>query len=159
MEGVDISQFKHLIVVPTLAALGLGSPSAVNLVTGTALAESRGAYLRQINGGPALGFWQMEPATHDDCWENFLNFPAQSRLKRVLEGMLSNDLPKCAQLVGNLRYASAMARIRFYRVGAPLPMADDAMELSLYHKQHYNTYRGAADPAANAPLFRRAVQA
>ncbi|WP_328286209.1 hypothetical protein [Kozakia baliensis] len=102
MEGVDISQFKHLIVVPTLAALGLGSPSAVNLVTGTALAESRGAYLRQINGGPALGFWQMEPATHDDCWENFLNFPAQSRLKRVLEGMLSNDLPKCAQLVSNL---------------------------------------------------------
>lgn len=66
-NGLDVGQLKHLIVAPALAALGLGGDSAVNLVTGTALAESRAAYVRQLGGGPALGLWQMGPATHDDC--------------------------------------------------------------------------------------------
>ncbi|MBS1091712.1 hypothetical protein JK208_08820 [Gluconobacter sp. Dm-74] len=157
MSGIDAGQLKHLVVAPALAALGLDGDVAVNLVTGTALAESRGTYVRQIGGGPALGLWQMEPSTHDDCWVNFLCYPAGRRFERILEGMLSQDLPKSAQLVSNLRYASAMARIRYYRMPVSLPSSNDPAVLSRFHKQYYNTAAGAADPVANIPFFRQAV--
>ncbi|GEM15525.1 hypothetical protein AD929_04800 [Gluconobacter potus] len=157
MSGIDAGQLKHLVVAPALAALGLDGEVAVNLVTGTALAESRGTYVRQIGGGPALGLWQMEPATHDDCWVNFLCYPVGKRFERILQGMLSQDLPRSAQLVSNLRYASAMARIRYYRVSAPLPSTSDPAALSRFHKQYYNTAAGAADPLSNIPYFRQAV--
>lgn len=159
MNGLDVGQLKHLVVEPTLKGLGLGGSAAVNLLTGTALAESRGTYLKQVGGGPALGLWQMEPATHDDCWNNFLRFPVGKRLGGILEDMLAPDLPRSAQMITNLRYACAMARIRFYRVKAALPVADDPYALSRYHKVHYNTVLGAADPAANVTFFKTAVQA
>ncbi|UMM08751.1 hypothetical protein MKW11_01350 [Gluconobacter frateurii] len=159
MNGLDVGQLKHLVVEPTLTGLGLGGSSAVNLLTGTALAESRGTYLKQIGGGPALGLWQMEPATHDDCWNNFLRFPVGKRLASILEEMLAPDLPRSVQMVTNLRYACAMARIRFYRVKDALPVASDPYALSRYHKVHYNTVLGAADPAANVIFFKAALQA
>ena len=159
MSGLNLTQLKNEIVRPTLDYLGLGGDAAVNLLTGTALAESDATYLRQIGGGPALGLWQMEPATHDDCWANFLRFPAQSRLATKLQGMLAPDLPRSAQMITNLRYACAMARIRFYRVRDALPAATDAAGLSAYHKAHYNTTQGAADPVANVTFFAEAIAA
>lgn len=159
MSGLNLTQLKNEIVRPTLDYLGLGGDAAVNLLTGTALAESDATYLRQIGGGPALGLWQMEPATHDDCWANFLRFPAQSRLATKLEAMLAPDLPRRQQLITNLRYACAMARIRFYRMRDALPAATDAAGLSAYHKVHYNTTQGAADPIANVAFFAEAIAA
>lgn len=157
--GLDAGQLKRLVVAPALTALGLGGDAAVNLLTGTALAESGAVWLRQIGGGPAMGLWQMEPATHDDCWENFLRFPKGSVHAETLKAMLGADLPRAAQMVTNLRYACAMARIRYFRVGEPLPPADSASALSAYHKRHYNTSSGAADAAANVALFRAAILA
>ena len=139
MTGLDIRQLKYDVVRPTLQALNLVSAVAINLLTGTALAESRAAYVRQVGGGPALGLWQMEPATHDDCWKNFLNFPEQSHLAAICTRMLAPDLSAAAQLTTNLRYACAMARIRFYRVRDALPASTDAAGLSAYHKAYYNT--------------------
>ncbi|KXV18208.1 hypothetical protein [Gluconobacter oxydans] len=159
MSGLDVRQLKYEIVRPTLIALGLWSSAAENLLTGTALAESRAAYVRQVGGGPAVGLWQMEPATHDDCWTNFLNFPAQSRLATVCTRMRAPDLSASAQLVTNLRYACAMARIRFYRARDALPASTDAAGLSVYHKLHYNTAQGAADPVANVAFFAEAIAA
>lgn len=155
--GLDISQLKHEIIAPTLQAIALDGPAAVNLVTGIALAESRAAYLRQFNG-PALGLWQMEPATHDDCWTNFLNSTAQSVLRGRIEGLLSPE-PRLTQLVSNLRYACAMARVRLFRAPAPLPSATDAVALSAYHKQFYNSVLGAANAGANRVLFQAAIDA
>ncbi|KXV20663.1 hypothetical protein [Gluconobacter japonicus] len=159
MSGLNLAQIKNEIVRPTLDYLGLGGNAAVNLLTGTALAESDTTYLRQIGGGPALGLWQMEPATHDDCWVNFLCFPAQSRLSTKLEAMLAPDLPRQQQLITNLRYACAMARIRFYRVREPLPAADDPAGMSQYHKRWYNSPLGAANALGNIPDFKAAIAA
>jgi hypothetical protein len=45
--------------------------AAAQLLLGTALKESlQLKYRRQIQG-PALGYYQMEPATHDDIWNNY----------------------------------------------------------------------------------------
>lgn len=159
MSGLNLTQLKNEIVRPTLDYLGLGGDAAVNLLTGTALAESDATYLRQIGGGPALGLWQMEPATHDDCWTNFLRFPAQSRLATKMQQIAGVSAPKADVMVYHLRYACAAARIRFYRVREPLPAADDPAGMSRYHKVHYNTPLGAASALGNIPDFKAAIAA
>lgn len=173
MGGLDLYQVKSQIVLPTLEAIGLYSPSAVNLLTGTALAESGLIYLHQLNGGPALGLWQMEPATYNDCWSNFLSFDTQIALRTQIESLMSSravsfrplivvDAPSCParqEVITNLAYACAMARVKYFRAPQDLPPADDARALSEYHKDIYNTSLGAADFTRNIPLFQAAISA
>lgn len=159
MPGLDLAQFKALLVRPVLAQLGLGSPAAVHLLTGTALVESGLVWLRQNGGGPALGLWQMEPATHDDCWRNFLSFrPALAAVVQGLGGA-GAGVGHAGLLVGNLAYACAMARVVYARAPQPLPAPTDSAGLSAYHKQFYNTPLGAADSQRNVALFAQAIAA
>ncbi|MFT8541652.1 hypothetical protein [Acetobacter sp.] len=159
MPGLDLAQFKALLVSPVLEQLELGGNAAVNLLTGTALVESGLVWLRQNGGGPALGLWQMEPATHDDIWRNFLRFRPDltSALRQV--GGAGAGVGSAELLVSNLAYACAMARIAYVRAPAQLPVATDSAGLSAYHKQFYNTLLGAADAQQNAALFARAIGA
>ncbi|WP_415500068.1 hypothetical protein [Acetobacter sp.] len=156
MPGLNISQFKTLVVRPALAQIGLSTDAAVNLLTGTALAESGLVWLAQIRG-PALGVFQMEPATHDDCWRTFL--PSQPILAAWLRQMAGQDMPAATVMVGNLAYACAMARVKYYRAAQLLPSASDASGLSAYHKQHYNTPLGSADAGRNVAVFQQAIDA
>lgn len=157
MTGLNLSQFKAQIVQPVVVAMGQGGAAAVNLLTGTALAESGLSYLAQIQG-PALGLWQMEPATHDDCWTNWLRYhPDLAEEVLTLSGMVAQQ--PAATMVWNLRYACAMARIKYLRAPALLPAANDAPALSAYHKQNYNTALGAANAAHNVGLFQQAIAA
>ncbi|MBO1326846.1 hypothetical protein K2X14_17265 [Acetobacter sp. TBRC 12305] len=156
MSGLNISQFKHLVVRPVVTQIGLGTDAAVNLLTGTALAESGLVWLAQICG-PALGLFQMEPATHDDCWKTFL--PGQPVLADALRRVAGRSTPDAGLMASNLAYACAMARVKYYRALPPLPAANDAAGLSAYHKQHYNTPLGAADAGRNVALFQQAINA
>lgn len=159
MIGLDVRQLKYEIVRPTLIALDLWSPAAENLLTGTALAESRAVYLRQVGGGPALGLWQMEPDTHDDCWNNWLCAPGRSRQATALRQIIGHLNPSAGLMIGNLLYAAGMARVRYQRVPASLPGATDAAGLSQYHKDFYNTALGAGDATANVAFFAEAIAA
>ena len=157
MTGLNLSQFKARIVLPVVQAMGPGGDAAVNLLTGTALAESGLSYLAQIQG-PALGLWQMEPATHDDCWTNWLRYqPDLTDEILHLSGMVAQQ--PAITMVWNLRYACALARVKYMRAPAPLPAANDAAALSAYHKQNYNTVLGAANAAHNVGLFQQAIAA
>ncbi|MGS0648983.1 hypothetical protein ACU81Q_15300 [Komagataeibacter melomenusus] len=160
MSGLDLGQFKSEIVVPVLASIGLGGAAAVNLLTGTALAESGLYALRQRNG-PALGLWQMEPFTHDDIWATFLSAPRQSGLKTMMLAMLARDASGGSdQLIANLRYACAMARLKYYRAPDHLPAADDARAQARAWKHIYNTSLGAGTPdPQHVALFQQAIEA
>lgn len=155
-SGLHLSQFKILIVSATLVQIGLQSDAAINLLTGTALVESEIHFLRQM-GGPALGLWQMEPATHDDCWRTFLS--AQGALAQSIRFVAGRKAPEAKLLITNLAYACAMARVKYLRAPAPLPAANDAAAMSAYHKKYYNTPLGASDPVRNAPYFQQAIDA
>ena len=74
MAKMLASQMLSLVIRPALEKLSLWSLSAEELVLGTAIVESGLTYLKQHGDGPALGLWQVEPATHDDLYTNFLNF-------------------------------------------------------------------------------------
>ncbi|WP_338030479.1 hypothetical protein [Gluconacetobacter aggeris] len=142
MGGIDPSDLKWRVVAPVLDRLGLGGAAAVNLLTGTALVESRAARLVQDGGGPALGMWQMEPATHDALW-GMLEGAEHADLQTRVARMACADIPRVRQLIGNLRYGCAMARVKYVFDPAPVPAAKDAVGLCTYWKRVYNSALGA----------------
>ena len=73
MAKMLASQIRSMVIRPSLKKLGLHSTSAEELVPGTAIVESGLTYLKQHGEGPALGLWQVGPATHEDLYTNFLN--------------------------------------------------------------------------------------
>lgn len=137
---LNIEQLRQYVVRPTLQHLEPEIPyseAAENLLLATAMHESRLTYLHQI-GGPAKGLWQIEPATEKDNWDNFLRYKADLRDKVIaLSGVRSLDL------IGNLPYQVAMARIKYYRSPNPLPAADDIEGQAKEWKMTYNTIHGA----------------
>lgn len=144
MSGVNLAQLDSYIIRPVLAAFSAPwqSEAARILLLGTAIHESNaGADLVQEGGGPALGVWQMEPFTHDDCWQNFLNF--QPGLAAVVQRFQVPDAG-AGQLVYNLAYACAMARVKYIRAAPPLPQPQDFESLADYYKRFYNSTEGAA---------------
>lgn len=140
--GINAKQLRLNVIRPVLQDINLWSESAENLLLGTAAQESHmGTYLKQING-PALGIYQMEPATHKDLWLNYLNY--QPELKSAVLSYLSHkdESSAPAELVFNLAYATLMSRIHYRRVKEVLPQADDLQGLGRYWKKYYNTELG-----------------
>jgi hypothetical protein len=145
----DPVSFRSNVVRPVLQRLALWSPVAENLLVGTALQESLLTYTQQLGGGPALGYFQMEPATHDDCWKNFLKYRAvlASKVRTFLQNDDSTSIPDAKIMIDNPYYAAAMCRVRYYRVPTALPSdPNDIMSLANYWKQWYNTPLGAGKP-------------
>jgi hypothetical protein len=113
MDSTSIVEFRETIIRPALLTIGLWSEAAEELILGTAFQESGLMHTHQI-GGPALGYLEMEPATHDDCWKNFLFY---RRLLANKVGTLSQPQwlwvmgpktpPDSAQLETNHKYLRA----------------------------------------------------
>ena len=152
---IDPHQFRDIIVRPTLQALDLWNSAAEALVLGTAIHESRLISLRQIGGGPALGLYQIEPATHADLYRNYLdNRPA---LKERVAAFLAPSPARDAQLATNLAYATAICRLLYCRVPVLLPDANDVDGLATYWKAHYNTPAGKGAAAEWAKHYRECL--
>lgn len=141
--GIKPSHLRGCIVRPTIEYLGLWSPAAQELLMGTAAQESAcGRYLRQLSHGPALGIYQMEPATHDDIHINFLRYhPALQKAVSDLASPLRGTTAQ--EMTFNLAYATAMARIHYYRVPSAIPK--DLRGQAEYWKEHYNTPAGRGE--------------
>lgn len=126
----------------------LFSEAAVELLLGTALKESGGLRWRvQLSGGPARGLFQMERATYDDIWTNYLAFrpPLSDAIKLACTpagGALSFD-----QITQDDAYAALMARLKYLRVPAALPPAGDLQAQAQYWKTYYNTNLGKGTAA------------
>jgi type VI secretion system secreted protein VgrG len=149
---IDFNQFKEHVVVPTLKYLDSEIPyseEAVDLLMMTCAHESRGGtYLRQkgMTGTEgAFGVYQMEMATHRDIYENFLNH--RDGLCDLVYSLQSESLQEEQDLITSIAYATAMARVHYWRVAEALPSKDDTRymsKLGIYAKTHYNTHLGKA---------------
>ncbi|EHD15001.1 hypothetical protein CIN_09330 [Commensalibacter intestini A911] len=166
--GIYIPHLKEHIVTPALNYIGLGGARAINLITGTFLAEGYAGgetYLKQLGKGPAVGAMQMEPATYNDIWKNFLSASKRATLATYLKHLAgdwktdANGIPLPSVMTGNVFFAAAMCRVHYLRVPAAIPEATDAQALSNYHKKYYNTSLGKADPTANKDRFQQAIAA
>lgn len=116
------------------------SEAAEEILLGTAVQESRLKYLRQIGGGPARGLYQIEPNTHDDHYLNFLN--ARPQFERLIRNMAGRGANLHDELVTNMVYATAMARLKYYRSPGALPEPTDIEGMARYYKTYFNTAGG-----------------
>lgn len=157
---IDLSQMRALVIRPTLQKLAPAIPysaTAETLVLATGNWESEGyTKLAQI-GGPAQGFWQIEPATEADCWTNFIDF--RPTLRSIMFDILGGAGPNPNALIINLAYACAIVRVKYDRAPKPLPDPVNAQSLAAYYKMFYNTSQGAADVSLIIPAFAQALQA
>jgi hypothetical protein len=138
-------QFRNLIA-QVITDLDLYSERAVELLMGIAAKESAfGVYLKQLGSGPALGVFQIEPATEKDVWENYLNF----RIARsaTLVSVTGVNGPNQLHLKGNLIYQIAIARTILWRVPQALPLRTDIRAMAVYWDDHYNKnpHKGTVD--------------
>jgi len=142
---------EHLlehVIRPTLVHLNglnesLVGKAAENLLLGTVLQESAGGkYLQQL-GGPALGIFQIEPATHEDVFDSFLKYRPDWENTIIKLASRQFYLAPNDELVFNLRYSCAIARLVYWRAPHPLPHEDNVRGLAEYWKLHFNTVAGA----------------
>lgn len=151
---IDVNQFRLNIVRPTLKLIGLHSQAAENLLVGTALKESGLHYIKQLGGGPALGVYQIEPNTHDDIFFRYLSTINHNLYEKInpLRGSRDNwEL----DLIGNLPYATAIARTKFWMDPEPLPEDDDIVGLAGIWKRVYNTSGGAGHASEWVKIYRK----
>lgn len=143
---INIRQFEKHILRPTLEELGMVSEDAVQLMIGTALQESQFEYLVQLGPGPAVGFFQMEPATAEDIVYRYVqNKDHHFRDKVQAASMLSapwNFSPAALRLhlMTNLRLQVVLARLKYYMVPEAIPSTLNGQ--AKYWKQYYNTPQG-----------------
>lgn len=175
----DLRWWRVEVVRPALQHVGLWSYSAETLVLGTGLVESRYRWVRQIGGGPALGCWQMEPATHRSLWLDLM--PGRIELAKATIGLIGQSLywrstpsdwerlarvaePELvayrgAESVAEMFwYAAAMARIRYLWDPHRLPDPFDVEGMAATWVRVYNA-GGAGTVAGALPWFQQAVDA
>lgn len=150
---MTLFDIQNKVVIPALLAIESYSLAAEQLVMATGMAESLFQATRQvvrykpkIIHGPARGYFQMEPFTHDDLWRGYIG---ATRRAHLLEGLrkLSDHPGDPEELVRNQPYAAAMCRIFYLRIPAPLPREGDWNGMAAYWKQYYNTPRGKGTAA------------
>ena len=161
---IDLRHIRIHLVEPVLKRLEMHSLAAERLMLGTLAHESTLAGLTaldQVLGpgdvelGPAIGIYQIEEKTRVDVFENFLAFRTELMLP-VLEIEAEWPSPR-RQLATNLAYATAIARLIYWRTPAPLPDADDILGLGLYWKRFYNTSQGRGDSSDWVERFNESV--
>ena len=126
------------------------SPSAVRLLCMTAAHESgQYRYCRQIKG-PALGIFQMEPATFDTVLGYVLR-------KEEKYSILADDARRFnpEDMIFNPVFAAGMARAFYLRIPDALPDPQDVEGLSGYAKDYWNTPLGKATPEDYYDAFMR----
>ena len=133
----DPIQFRQRIVKPVLQGIGMWNENAEELMMGTCAVESAGGtYLVQLGGGTALGIFQMEVATHDDIWVKWLpnNAAIASNLMRAC---ILNGKPTAQDMIQNLYYSCAMARIQYFR-NTPDQVPDTLEGQAMWWLRYYN---------------------
>lgn len=146
---INHQQLRKHVIRPALEHLGLYSERAEELLIFTACAESFcGKYIHQVDG-PALGIFQMEPATHDDIYKNFLNYKFDLKQKVYLLSQTAT----AQEMIWNLRYAAAMCRLHYYRDPEPIPSKSETKKMAAYWKRVYNTAWGKGDEQIAAEIY------
>ena len=137
---IAIRHFRKLLRDALDPPFSLYSVAAEELLVITAAQESLGGtYLWQNDvlgfpKGPAIGPFQMEPATHDDLWNNFLKY------RPILAKPLGDA--SAGRMAWDWYYAIRIARLNYYRFPTPIP-ADFEGQIR-YYKKYWNTELGAA---------------
>lgn len=150
MSGINPRDLRRYVIDPMCEILAdkasVPHPAFIDdLLIATCAQETHmGVYLHQSGRGPALGIYQMEPATIDDLFGNFIT--GSSRFKPAIDAVMVPGIDIKDQIIWNLGFATVVARLNYYRVREPLPKTADFDSLWHYYKKYWNSDLGAATP-------------
>ena len=127
----------------SLYMLDCYSDDALALVVRTGMAESGYRALQGYGkNNPAIGFWQIEPATLYDMMRNYISY--RPKYRKVLEklGMEFKGDDIEMSVISNMAVQASLCRLHYRRDKDPLPSWDDMEAQGRYWKKVYNTYKG-----------------
>lgn len=161
--GLYVPQLLSEVIRPALARLevvrpGTATDDAERLMLMIAAHESGFRFIRQVKG-PAIGLWQMEPPTYNECWR-WLEAGRMYGLVDALESLSTggpNSAPEDDEMCWNLRFAAAMARVNLLRLPGKLPSAHDVPAMAAYAKKFWNTALGKATTDDYARAYEQLV--
>ncbi len=156
---ISLTDFKALV---THVLNELGAPyvsaDAISLVVRTCVYESDLYHLKQVGGGPARGFPQIEISTAKDILWRYLGLDRKSDLRERVHSIIGFDPPSLAdddyqldlQLQGNMILGIVCCRLKYGMIPEPLPPKDDRLAQGRYYKAFYNTSGGKGSAEAFA---------
>lgn len=110
----------------------------VEQILGTAAVESDFfAYSHQVGGGPAIGYFQCEPATRRDIIDNYLKY--HTRLRKRIENAFGSLEVTDQFFVLNIPLQIIFCYLHYNRYGA---WGRDIYGYASAWKRVYNTYKG-----------------
>jgi len=147
---IDCMQFREYIVRPALQDINMSGSKREELLIATCAQESQGGtYIKQLDGGPALGPYQMEGKTYNDLFSGFLSAHV-SLAGNIFKSNYLSQRPAPEAMIYNWRLATQMAAVFYMQRTAymrldsePLPDDHDLDQIWNYYKQHWNTKLGA----------------
>ena len=117
----------------------------VDLLMETMAVESNmGMYDRQIGGGPALGVYQMEPATLQCLKDNYIKYHPE--FKQYSEGSLLD-----------MKYATMVCALQYLRYIDIIDIPGTRWGWWLVYKKYYNSYKGKTTKEAYMSKARRYI--
>ena len=124
----------------TLKKIDMYSKDAAAMVYTTGMAESKYKYLSQMGDGPAIGFFQLEPATMRDIMNNYVSYrkPILDSLKSL--GYAEDDSEY--RVKSNIALQVAFCRLKYISDPFPLPFFSNTKDQAYYWKRVYNTELG-----------------
>tara|TARA_R110002020_G_scaffold73405_1_gene188066 strand:+ start:312 stop:761 length:450 start_codon:yes stop_codon:yes gene_type:complete len=123
-----------------LKEMGLHSKDAVDLVYKTGNAETGYRHLKQMGGGPAIGFWQVEPATLIDIMDNYVKYRPKLEKRLISLGFDRRDME--VRVMSNIALQAVFCRLKYKRDKYALPKSSDLEAQAKYWKRVYNTHLG-----------------
>ena len=136
-----IDEIKE-IVEYALYKIDSYSDDALALVVRTGMAESGYRALKGYGeGNPAIGFWQIEPATLNDMITNYIHYRSHYKKNLISLGM-NFEKDTIMSVMSNMAIQAALCRLHYRRDKDPLPSWDDLEGQASYWKRVYNTVEG-----------------
>ncbi len=120
--------------------MNMNSKEAQEMIFRTGMAETGYKAIEQYGGGPAVGFFQVEPATINDTMENYVAY--RSEIKENLAGLGYKKNDSTIIVTGNIFLQIAFCRLKYRRDRHSLPKCGDLEAQAKYWKRVYNSYKG-----------------
>ena len=86
------------------------------------MAETGYKHLKQMGGGPAIGFFQIEPATLYDVMDNYVAYRPQ--IKTDLYSLGYDEKHAETRVMSNIALQVAFCRLCYRRDKNPIPKLD-----------------------------------
>ncbi len=136
-----INEIKE-IVEYALYRIDAYSDDALALVVRTGMAESGYRALKGYGeGNPAIGFFQIEPATMNDMINNYIKYRSHYKKNLISLGM-NFKKDTIMSVISNIGVQAALCRIHYRRDRHSIPSWDDLEGQAKYWKRVYNTSLG-----------------